>query len=420
MITSVLAATVCVMSQGAPVQTDAEVERLVRLLGATSFEQREQATRRLSELGARARPALERAATGADLEVRLRAGELLAQLDERALWEPTRVTLTLAKVKARTAFERLGELTANPMSVSPGVLEHSVDVDFQNVPFWQAVTHLCRKTNALVRPRGAREAPLWLVERAPAGTPPMACDGPVCMRITRAHRTLSRNLDFAAGVTSGSHRLRLSAELLWESKLRVLAHGRQPEVHPVEPGQRPSVQNVGSGWSNLTGRTLRAAFSVPLNLSDPTCSALERLDLALPMIATGKEHVLEIDDVPHQKGKTFRKGRATVTVTDITPADRRWSVTLDIVRPASRKALSHQVAHGVRLQLFDRKGNEWRGSRRKTQIAGPRLLHTVEFRAHGEVGPPHRLHCRFAGLLSERTLKFQFVKLPLPAIKSAR
>jgi WD40 repeat protein len=64
-----------------------EIDRLVRQLGSDNFAQREQATRRLREVGVPALDALRKAAGSDDYEVRRRARELLAALEQQLYGE---------------------------------------------------------------------------------------------------------------------------------------------------------------------------------------------------------------------------------------------------------------------------------------------------------------------------------------------
>jgi HEAT repeat protein len=67
-----------------PADPDQEIEQLVRQLGSLEFEERETASKRLEEIGEPALDTLRRAATGSgDVEVRRRAGQLVADLEER-------------------------------------------------------------------------------------------------------------------------------------------------------------------------------------------------------------------------------------------------------------------------------------------------------------------------------------------------
>ncbi len=59
---------------------DTEVERLIKQLGSDEFDERETATKRLQEIGDPALDALDKAATSADAEVRLRAECILDKL----------------------------------------------------------------------------------------------------------------------------------------------------------------------------------------------------------------------------------------------------------------------------------------------------------------------------------------------------
>src|SRR6202035_3532181 len=62
---------------------DAEIARLVKQLGRDDFEKREDATTRLKEIGEPALDALHQAKTSNDVEVRRRAEEIVAVLENK-------------------------------------------------------------------------------------------------------------------------------------------------------------------------------------------------------------------------------------------------------------------------------------------------------------------------------------------------
>src|SRR5262245_23861693 len=68
-----------------PQPSPEEIARLVRQLGADSFEQREQAQTKLAAIGPAAKRQLEVAAKDTDREIALRAGRLLEALRKEAL-----------------------------------------------------------------------------------------------------------------------------------------------------------------------------------------------------------------------------------------------------------------------------------------------------------------------------------------------
>src|SRR5436309_11537382 len=63
---------------------DKEIARLVKQLGSSDFRTREKAMKRLTEIGAPARAALDKAATSDDPEVRRRAEKLVILLEAPA------------------------------------------------------------------------------------------------------------------------------------------------------------------------------------------------------------------------------------------------------------------------------------------------------------------------------------------------
>jgi WD40 repeat protein len=83
----VLAAVALARSEGAPPATDAEIARLIEQLGSGEFAEREQAQKRLAEVGEAALGPLRKALESDDAEVRRRARELVRDIERRLFGE---------------------------------------------------------------------------------------------------------------------------------------------------------------------------------------------------------------------------------------------------------------------------------------------------------------------------------------------
>ncbi len=136
----------------APVPMLTEAAALVEQLGSPDFAEREDATKRLEELGATAIEALRVGAKSMNAETALRAQELLRKAERRLAHEktlaPTLVTLdakeqplkaVLADLSKQTKYELvLGGLKTEQLASK----RVSVSTDGE-VPFWKAVLQVC-------------------------------------------------------------------------------------------------------------------------------------------------------------------------------------------------------------------------------------------------------------------------------------
>src|SRR5262249_1656760 len=82
-----LSVSLLFVSRGAADPAEKEIERLVEQLGSDVFQEREQASRRLEEIGKPALGALRKAMTGADPEVRRRAATIVGAIDDKVVKE---------------------------------------------------------------------------------------------------------------------------------------------------------------------------------------------------------------------------------------------------------------------------------------------------------------------------------------------
>jgi hypothetical protein len=138
-----------------PAPSPADRERAVRLigqLGSDSFSEREAAYEELQRLGAAALDALQEAADGSDLEVRRRAADLIAQIEEQriaaALLTPKRLRLKVDNVPVSAAVQELARISGYPVRMgiaAPKVAEARISLDTGDTTFWDALEQLCKK-----------------------------------------------------------------------------------------------------------------------------------------------------------------------------------------------------------------------------------------------------------------------------------
>jgi hypothetical protein len=137
----------------APPSDPGATARLVAQLGSAEYAEREAATEALAAIGEVALPALRKAAASPDMEVRMRAGRLLAQIERQAeqarILAPRRVHLAyknvavaeaVADLRAKSGYHVVLHVLGNTLR------DRKVTLDTGGpVPFWEALDLFCAK-----------------------------------------------------------------------------------------------------------------------------------------------------------------------------------------------------------------------------------------------------------------------------------
>lgn len=131
----------------------ATIARWIKMLGSSSFSEREKATRALSEIGAPALEALRAAANSPDSETHTRAARLLPRVtklaDSERFLAPTRVHLIYKDTPLPEALSDFGRQSGYGMALdehaSAKLADRRVTFDTGETTFWQAFDQLRRK-----------------------------------------------------------------------------------------------------------------------------------------------------------------------------------------------------------------------------------------------------------------------------------
>jgi hypothetical protein len=162
-----------------------KIDKLIEQLGSGSFEEREQASKELSALGAPVLEALRKAAKNGDPEVRKRAAELLpkieAQAESKRVLAPKRVHLVFKDTPVPDAVADLQKKSGYAIHLHDpqGKLkERKITLDTGETSFWHAVALLCEKaelTEASLQDllMQAPQLPGALAPQLPKPVPPM-------------------------------------------------------------------------------------------------------------------------------------------------------------------------------------------------------------------------------------------------------
>jgi len=256
-----------------PPEDPPRVARLVKTLGNDNYQARRAADLELLELGDEGRRQLEEAAQSPDLEVRLRALNLLERIAVTQLWEPTMVTLSAKEAKLTDILAQSGQQTGNHIFVGDPYGEFTnkpVTYRAEKKPYWQVLDDLARLTGNRVRTHYDTRMPGVVFASGNAAKYPTAYAGPLRVQVTSARRTFSEDLDYEQIASDVSHSFQLNVQMLWEDRFRLVAYNSQPEIVEAKTDTGVAVVAPSSsfgGWNVVSPGTRQISASIAVILT---------------------------------------------------------------------------------------------------------------------------------------------------------
>lgn len=395
------------------------VARLVRNLGDADYLVRSEANRQLLTLGSQARAEIEKAATDASPEVRLRAKELLRQLKIEALWQPATFRFTAVDKPASETIAALTEQTWNHVLLGDqyGAFEDQpIDAKFEPGEFWPTVDEVCKLTGNRMRPHYDSRQPGLVLTAGSPGNYPTAYSGPIRAQITSARRAFSEELDFETNKTETTHTFQLNLQMMWEDRLRLTAYRSQPELVAARTDAGTTVASTQPsvvGW-NVAGTGTRQ-LTMNLRLHPPATSAkkLDQLTLKWGLIAVGDMADLTITDFKTQT--PFYQDDVELRIEEFdTSTAQRCELTMLIIRDASPADPQEAFFQECDWVLLDQNGAPYRkqGQTNNRDADGARVKLT--FVGETSESKPKTLTFSYPRIRSQRdvVLTFRDVKLP--------
>ncbi len=310
-------------------ELDAQVRQLVRQLGSPQLAQREAAEEALLKLGP---SALELLPTSDDPEVKVRLERvrqrLLKTVAETAA-QASRVSISSQSITLSDALSALQQQSGNKLvdwrqRFGQQVTNPVLALQFEDVPFWQALDELLDQAGLAVYPFGASDA-IHLVARDQHQLPRRgrcAYCGP--FRVEAVAVTAQRDLR-----DPGGDSLRLTLEVAWEPRLRpILVKQRMAELKATdEHGQPLVLQNPTAELEvPIPPQGSAANLLVPFHLPPRSTASIARLEGTLWALAPGRVEEFRFDDLPNARSAQRRLGGATVSLARVQKSDDLWQV----------------------------------------------------------------------------------------------
>ncbi|MEX0677817.1 MAG: hypothetical protein WD063_12120 [Pirellulales bacterium] len=400
-------------------RAEVRVARLIKDLGARDFPTRSGAHQQLSKLGPHSRGQLEKALEDPDPEIRLRAGQLLAQLKLDELWAPSRVSIRATGETASKILLALAEQSGNHIHVGDPYgtfAEGKIDADYADVGYWEAVDDICRRTGNRLRPHYDMHTPGVVVSAGSPGNYPLAYAGPVRAQITSAKRQFIEELNYEENKSELAHSFHVNVQFSWEDRFRIVGYATQPElVEGVTDNQAiiSAAQPSGSGW-NATSRGLRqVTATLKLNPIPVSATSLAVFTIRWGLVAVGEPATLEISEL--EPGQVHSQDDVAVRIESIEKQSAgKYLVTLLVLRDLAMPDPYEIVFREYEAELVDRQDQVFRVQNFTPALTERGVQLRITFHGESAESEPKLLKLHYPRLRARRDVRLTFRNVPLP------
>jgi hypothetical protein len=354
---------------------------LVEQLGDRDFRLRDDAARRLQAEGVAALPALRRALGHPDPEVRRRARDLIPAIETAALVAPRRVSLRLADKPLRAALDEVTRQTGYRIEFWSTNPAQTYSFDFRDLPFWQAIDHVCRTANLTIQQNFGDER--LLLQQGQGEVPFVQYAGAFRFVPTGLQQTRYFNLGLAgknAPVPPVSETLTLSFSVFSEPRMPILGMG-EARLEAAYDTEKNSMLQPGGGpgevldprfgvvrrWSASRFGNGNRSFQMQgeFHLHRPSLKAtgirVVRGSLPLTLLVEQKP-VVVTDKVLSARGKKVTVGSTTFLFEDVSELPgKQYQVKLSVTEDNHDNPNDYTWMNTLyqRIELLDEKDNKF-------------------------------------------------------------
>jgi hypothetical protein len=395
------------------------VARLIQQLGSDRYSERTAATSELAGHGAGAREQLEAALQSTDPEVRMRAGDLLAQIRALDLWAPSIVDCRLKGAAVSRVVTLLADQSGNHIRTSDlngKFNDRPVSLNFPTGTFWEVLDEACRQSNNRIRCHYDTRETGFLLTAGPASAAPTAYAGPFRAQISRLARTFSDRLDFGEDGPQRLHAFDIDVQMIWEDRFRLVGFRTNPVVVEATTSTGESltpVQGVAGNWQACAASTKQLQSRIGLSPPPVAAKELSRLALRWSLMAIGEMRALDVNDLA--KVREASRDGVHMVIDSLERRDRdRMEVSCVVSREVSLPDPAEILFQEYRLEMQDGEGRAWRSQGSSFLLTDRGVQVRTTFVRDGEQGEPKSLVLRYPGIRAQRDVEFIFLNVPLP------
>jgi hypothetical protein len=455
--------TLPVAAADAPVKRNTpspSVEQLIQQLGDRDYHVRDQANRKLAQLGIEALPTLQKSRSSqTDPEVRRRLDELIPNLERTAILMPKLVTLHMTNRPIRDILAELGKQTGykildgnenmGGMVFAQGGIVQGMNVPnggpnashdklvytfhLDKVPFWQAFDQIS-EASGLALQQGYWGDDALRVYHQDMYVPFGCYNGPFKVVATgfNYNRTnnfgqLPRNPAQAGQQTQEF--LQINLQIATEPRLPILKVG-QVRLTFAEDDEKHSMLPFGDGNGNGMwgqrfyyggwGRSHVHQTQAGLVWPSKTSRTVKTLKGVIPVtLLADQKPSLVTDRILGAKGKKFKLGDASFSIEEAKELPgKQYQISLSVTETSKDNPQDYSRIQSIqqRLELQDDKGNKFPAYVNITNWGGPTNASfqiMTQPNGNAKLGKPSKL-LFYAWVLMEHEVEFEFRGLPLP------
>lgn len=398
-----------------PPKADA-IAKLVDNLAHADFAVRDDAQRRLAEIGPPARPFLEKAAKSSDAEQKMRAEEILRDLKSTDFWVASTVTLKRANAPAVEVLREIANQTGNPFDekASKGLADKKLSVDWKQKTYWQALDEVSKTTGVGQKIEDSSSFRGIVFSAEERTDYPTAYEGPVRLRL--AYTKSGTGFRGRRNDWSDTTSLDIHFEMHWEPKIVLCRYLTRLKVLEAVTDQNESLvfRNFGPPPSpmHVTQKQHEVSYRTSLRATrqaQPIKLAKFRVETTL--VAAGDFARLE---VPVEPGKSARESGYLLEFIRLEPQQEGGKeLTFALTRPAPSDAINAADLTDEFFTLLDKDGKPITYSIR--QVIGDRAA--VRYSVLVQKVPPAKVSFQFAKLRNAKRFEFGMTDVPLSTVE---
>lgn len=395
-----------------------KIDQLIKDLGANDPNVRQSADYRLQKIGFPARPLLTEALKNKDPEIQLRASRLLDQLTLEENWLPRRVTLK-EKGHSSDILMKLAEQAGNRLYIGNpyGLIKDAeIDVDYSDVPYWEAIDDICRKTKNKMRPHYDNHLPGMVISEGDPGNFSKAYGGPVRGMVTNARRVFTEDLNYEQGNSELVNKFTIGFQFNWEDRFRLVAHSKHPKlIEGLTDNQSPVTAANFTNTEQIVVEGIRQiSTSLDLNPIPLSAKSIKTLTIGWDIVGVSAPGVLEM---PMEIERIFSRDDLIAQIKSLDFEVNKYSMTILIRRDLANPEPHDMQFHEYEVEVLDHRGNSLNVYNKSFALVEQGIQMKMNFQAEAEDSKPKLVKLRYYRQRARREVRLTFKDIPLPAAR---
>ncbi len=403
-------------------QPQIRVARLIRDLGASEFSKRQDANDELAKLGQASRSQLEAALEYPDVEVRLRAKQLLDRLKLDELWNASIVRHEAHGQAASKILVALAAQSGNHIHIGEPYghfVDPPLDVNYDGMTYWEAVDDVCGRSANRIRPHYDMHTPGIVISSGAPPKYPRAYSGPLRAQITGARRVFIEEVNYEEHKAELTHSFQINLQFSWEDRFGVVGYANQPELVEAMTDNQivvSAAQPSGGGWSATTRGMRQVTASLKLNPVSVSAKTFDVFKIRWGLIAVGQRATLQFDDL--EPNKLHAQDDLHVKLDGIeTQPGAKYTVSLTVARDLAMPEPQEVIFQEYDVELLDGQGRSMRVQSQQQSLSERGVQLKLTFGGESPQSEPKTVRLHYPRLRARRDLELVFKNVPLPVGK---